>query len=181
MQRFTYRSLIWQFVQSANSGMENHTAISVKNSPSYVKQAPRIHSQDSRKQLSPSYCFFFFYHATPAALGEFLWILHTTFHNVSALQLHVFWNSSAEAPAHLQCPAYWDWAFTIDWTNEERWETLTEWKEPLCSSQRPTAVHSHSVALILGKTGRLCVCGGMERRVDLWVREYFQPLCWMMN
>ncbi len=75
IQRFTYRSLIRQFVQSANSGMENHTAISVKKSPSYVKQAPRIHSQGSRKQLSPSFC------TTPAALGEFLWILHTIFHN----------------------------------------------------------------------------------------------------
>lgn len=127
MQRFTYRSLIRQFVQSANSGMENHTAISVKNSPSYVKQAPRIHSQDSRKQLSPSYCFSFFFTTPPQQLMASSCEFYTPhFTTVSALQLHVFWYSSAEAPAHLQCPAYWDWAFTIDWTNEERWETLNE-------------------------------------------------------
>lgn len=154
----------------------------MKNSPSYIKHAPRAHSQGSRKQLSPFIRLFLPRH--PSRSWRVRVTLLTKFHNCVGPTAAVFWNSSAEALAHLRGPAYWDWVLTIGRADEGRYstmETLTEWKEPLCAFQGTTAAHSHSVALKLVKTERLCVCVAVERSVDLWLREYFQPLCWMMN
>lgn len=58
--------------------MENHTAISLKNSPSYANHPPRKHSQGSRKQLSSSYAFFT---TPPLPLLAGPCDLLTTFHN----------------------------------------------------------------------------------------------------
>lgn len=126
----------------------------------------------------------FFYHATPATLGEFSWFCTTNFTTVSALQLQ---SSGTAVPRRRliyevqRTETEFLQSGRADEGRDSTMETLTEWKEPLCASQGTTAAHSHSEALKLGKTGRLCVCVAVERSVDLWLREYFQPLCWMMN